>query len=71
MDFWEWAKDGGIRDPGGHPPGEGGKALLQGWKLVMVVEIGDRPMPFVVSAEKGALVLFVGGGTEEGYEMRF
>ena len=35
-------------------------------KLRMVVETpGDRPMPFVVSAEKGALVLSVGGGAEE------
>ena len=35
-------------------------------KLRMVVETpGDRPMPFVVSAEKGVLVLSVGGGAEE------
>jgi len=35
-------------------------------KLRMVVETpGDRPMPFVVSAEKDALVLSVGGGGEE------
>jgi len=35
-------------------------------KLRMVVETpGDRPMPFVVSAEKDALVLSVGGGAEE------
>jgi type IV pilus assembly protein PilQ len=35
-------------------------------KLRMVVETpGDRPMPFIVSAEKGMLVLSVGGGTEE------
>ena len=35
-------------------------------KLRMVVETpGDRPMPFVVSAEKGALLLSVGGGAEE------
>jgi len=34
-------------------------------KLRMVVETpGDRPMPFVVSAEKGVLVLSVGGGAE-------
>jgi type IV pilus assembly protein PilQ len=32
----------------------------------MVVETpDDRPMPFIVSAEKGVLVLSVGGGTEE------
>ena len=35
-------------------------------KLRLVVETpGDRPMPFVVSAEKGVLVLSVGGGAEE------
>ncbi len=35
-------------------------------KLRMVVETpGDRPMPFVVSAEKGVLILSVGGGMEE------
>ncbi|HAM33669.1 MAG TPA: hypothetical protein DDX05_04240 [Deltaproteobacteria bacterium] len=35
-------------------------------KLRMVVETpGDRPMPFVVSVEKGVLVLSVGGGAEE------
>lgn len=35
-------------------------------KLRMVVETpGDRPMPFIVSAEKGVLVLSVGGGAEE------
>ena len=35
-------------------------------KLRMVVETpGDRPMPFVVSAEKGVLILSVGGGAEE------
>ncbi len=35
-------------------------------KLRMVVETpGDRPMPFLVSAEKGAIVLSVGGGGEE------
>jgi type IV pilus assembly protein PilQ len=35
-------------------------------KLRIVVETpGDRPMPFVVSAEKGVLVLSVGGGAEE------
>jgi type IV pilus assembly protein PilQ len=35
-------------------------------KLRMVVETpGDRPMPFVASAEKGVLVLSVGGGAEE------
>ncbi|TRZ97041.1 MAG: type IV pilus secretin family protein [Deltaproteobacteria bacterium] len=35
-------------------------------KLRMVVETpGDQPMPFVVSAEKGMLVLSVGGGAEE------
>ncbi|MHB1025159.1 MAG: type IV pilus secretin PilQ [Desulfobacteria bacterium] len=35
-------------------------------KLRMVVETpGDRPMPFIVSAEKGVLVLSVGGGTGE------
>ena len=34
-------------------------------KLRMVVETpGDKPMPFVVSAEKGVLVLSVGGGAE-------
>jgi len=34
--------------------------------LRMVVETpGDRPMPFVVSAEKGVLILSVGGGAEE------
>ena len=35
-------------------------------KLRIVVETpGDRPMPFVVSAEKGVLILSVGGGAEE------
>ncbi len=35
-------------------------------KLRMVVETpDDRPMPFIVSAEKGVLILSVGGGTEE------
>jgi type IV pilus assembly protein PilQ len=35
-------------------------------KLRMVVETpGDQPMPFLVSAEKGVLVLSVGGGAEE------
>ena len=35
-------------------------------KLRMVVETpGDQPMPFIVSAEKGVLILSVGGGTEE------
>lgn len=34
-------------------------------KLRMVVETpGDRPMPFIVSAENGVLVLTVGGGVE-------
>jgi len=38
-------------------------------KLRMIVETpGDRPMPFVVSAEKGVLVLSVGGGAEEKIE---
>ncbi len=35
-------------------------------KLRMVVETpGDRPMPFIVSSEKGVLLLSVGGGAEE------
>jgi type IV pilus assembly protein PilQ len=35
-------------------------------KLRMVIETpGDRPMPFLVNAEKGELVLSVGGGTED------
>ncbi|OIP33859.1 MAG: hypothetical protein AUK27_09035 [Deltaproteobacteria bacterium CG2_30_66_27] len=35
-------------------------------KLRMVVETpDDRPMPFIVSAEKGVLILSVGGGGEE------
>ncbi|MGE5283648.1 MAG: type IV pilus secretin PilQ [Actinomycetota bacterium] len=35
-------------------------------KLRMVVETPeDRPMPFIVSAEKGVLILSVGGGAEE------
>ena len=35
-------------------------------KLRMVVETpGDRPMPFIVTAVNGTLVLSVGGGTEE------
>jgi type IV pilus assembly protein PilQ len=35
-------------------------------KLRMVVETpDDRPMPFLVSAEKGVIVLSVGGGAEE------
>ncbi len=42
------------------------KLSSQDKKLRMVVETpGDRPMPFMVSAEDGKLVLAVGGGQEE------
>jgi len=48
------------------PQVKGVKVSSQDGKVRMVVETpGDKPLPFMVNADKGGLVLSVGGGTEE------
>ena len=67
VDFWGVGQGTAASEiPVDTPQVKGVKLSSKDGKLRMVVETpGDRPMPFVVSAEKGALVLSVGGGTEE------
>jgi type IV pilus assembly protein PilQ len=48
------------------PQVKGVKVSSQDGKIRMVVETpGDKPMPFMVNADKNGLVLSVGGGSEE------
>ena len=67
VDVWGVAQGTAASEiPVGTPQVKAVKISSVDRKLRMVVETpGDRPMPFVVSAEKGVLVLSVGGGTEE------
>ena len=67
VDIWGVAQGTAASEiPVGTPQVKAVKISTVDRKLRMVVETpGDRPMPFVVSAEKGVLVLSVGGGAEE------
>ena len=67
VDVWGVAQGTAASEiPVGTPQVKAVKISSVDRKLRMVVETpGDRPMPFVVSAEKGVLVLSVGGGAEE------
>ncbi|MBP2679127.1 MAG: pilQ, partial [Deltaproteobacteria bacterium] len=67
VDFWGVGQGTAASEiPVDTPQVKGVKLSSKDGKLRMVVETpGDRPMPFVVSAEKGELVLSVGGGMEE------
>ncbi len=67
VDIWGVAQGTAASEiPVGTPQVKAVKISSVERKLRMVVETpGDRPMPFVVSAEKGVLVLSVGGGAEE------
>jgi type IV pilus assembly protein PilQ len=67
VDIWGVAQGTAASEiPVGTPQVKAVKISSVDRKLRMVVETpGDRPMPFVVSAEKGVLVLSVGGGAEE------
>jgi type IV pilus assembly protein PilQ len=67
VDVWGVAQGTAASEiPVGTPQVKTVKISAVDGKLRMVVETpGDRPMPFVVSAEKGVLVLSVGGGAEE------
>jgi type IV pilus assembly protein PilQ len=67
VDVWGVAQGTAASEiPVGTPQVKAVKISTVDRKLRMVVETpGDRPMPFVVSAEKGVLVLSVGGGAEE------
>jgi len=67
VDIWGVAQGTAASEiPVGTPQVKAVKISSVDKKLRMVVETpGDRPMPFVVSAEKGVLVLSVGGGAEE------
>jgi len=66
VDVWGVAQGTAASEiPVGTPQVKAVKISTVDRKLRMVVETpGDRPMPFVVSAEKGVLVLSVGGGAE-------
>ena len=66
VDVWGVAQGTAASEiPVGTPQVKAVKISSVDRKLRMVVETpGDRPMPFVVSAEKGVLVLSVGGGAE-------
>ncbi|HEY5461193.1 MAG TPA: AMIN domain-containing protein, partial [Deferrimonas sp.] len=67
VDVWGVAQGTAASEiPVGTPEVKVVKISSMDRKLRMVVETpGDRPMPFIVSAEKGVLVLSVGGGAEE------
>jgi len=67
VDIWGVAQGTAASEiPVGTPEVKAVKISSVDRKLRMVVETpGDRPMPFVVSAEKGVLLLSVGGGAEE------
>ncbi|HEY5577467.1 MAG TPA: secretin and TonB N-terminal domain-containing protein, partial [Deferrimonas sp.] len=67
VDIWEVAQGTAASEiPVGTPEVNVVKISSVDRKLRMVVETpDDRPMPFIVSAEKGVLVLSVGGGAEE------
>jgi len=67
VDVWGVAQGTAASEiPVGTPQVKAVKISTVDGKLRMVVETpGDRPMPFVVSAEKSVLVLSVGGGAEE------
>jgi type IV pilus assembly protein PilQ len=67
VDVWGVAQGTAASEiPVGTPQVKAVKISTVDRKLRMVVETpGDRPMPFVVSAEKGVLLLSVGGGAEE------
>ena len=67
VDFWGVGQGTAASEiPVDTPQVKAVKLSSKDGKLRMVVETpGDRPMPFVVSADKGVLVLSVGGGTEE------
>jgi type IV pilus assembly protein PilQ len=67
VDVWGVAQGTAASEiPVGTPEVKAVKISSVDRKLRMVVETpDDRPMPFIVSAEKGVLVLSVGGGTEE------
>ena len=67
VDVWGVAQGTAASEiPVGTPQVKTVKISAVDRKLRLVVETpGDRPMPFVVSAEKGVLVLSVGGGAEE------
>ena len=67
VDVWGVAQGTAVSEiPAGTPQVKTVKISTVDRKLRMVVETpGDRPMPFVVSAEDGVLVLSVGGGAEE------
>ncbi|HEX9851156.1 type IV pilus secretin PilQ [Candidatus Deferrimicrobium sp.] len=66
VDVWGVAQGTAASEiPVGTPEVKAVKISSVDRKLRMVVETpDDRPMPFIVSAEKGVLVLSVGGGTE-------
>jgi hypothetical protein len=66
VDVWGVAQGTAASEiPVGTPQVKAVKISSVDRKLRMVVETpGDRPMPFVVSAEKGVLILSVGGGGE-------
>jgi len=66
VDVWGVAQGTAASEiPVGTPQVKAVKISAVDRKLRMVVETpGDKPMPFVVSAEKGVLVLSVGGGAE-------
>ena len=67
VDVWGVAQGTAASEiPVGTPQVKAVKISSVDRKLRMVVETpGDQPMPFVVSAEKGVLILSVGGGAEE------
>jgi type IV pilus assembly protein PilQ len=67
VDVWGVAQGTAASEiPVGTPQVKAVKISSVDRKLRMVVETpGDRPMPFLVSAEKGVLVLSVGGGGED------
>jgi type IV pilus assembly protein PilQ len=67
VDVWEVGQGTAASEiPVGTPQVKAVKISSVDRKLRMVVETpGDRPMPFIVTAEKTALVLSVGGGGEE------
>jgi type IV pilus assembly protein PilQ len=66
VDVWGVAQGTAASEiPVGTPQVKAVKISSVDRKLRMVVETpGDQPMPFVVSAEKGVLILSVGGGAE-------